>query len=52
MDSICYCFLCDGELNTFEEWNAHLNVNFLFFSVKNDFSTFSTFFKLMFVFSV
>ena len=31
MDSIYYCFLCDTESNTTEEWNAHVNVSFYIF---------------------
>ena len=33
MDSIYYCFLCGAEFNTSEEWNAHLNVSFFYFSL-------------------
>ena len=56
MGSIYYCFFCDAEFNTSKGGNAHLNVRFfIFFSVKlfsllNYFSTFSTFFKLKFIF--
>ena len=53
MNSVYYCFLCDAESKTSEEWNAHLNVSFSIFLNEIDFfSTFSTFFKLTFIFSV
>ena len=51
MDSIIYyCFLCDAELNTSEEWNAHFNVSFfIFLLLKINFLHFQRFFKLMFI---
>ena len=37
MDSVYYCFLCDAEFNSSEEWNPHLSVSLF---IKLIFSTF------------